>query len=112
MAKVAVDGVNDPTWPVSELSNQARSVAGSYAMPDVWVEAPQVLESGTATRWTPLQLPDAEPQLPGVAAAGSSVAIVFDHPSVHHGSPFAPTTMRCGVPLGGRTIGYSEIASF
>ena len=38
------------------------------------------------------------------------MAIVFDHPSVHQGCPLASTTIRCGVPLFGWTIGYSEIA--
>ena|SRR5438477_8173624 len=59
----------------------------------------------------PLQVPDDTPHWPGVAAAGLSVATVFDHPSVHHGLPLAPIATRCGVLLlSGRTIGYSEIA--
>src|ERR671923_1383878 len=58
----------------------------------------------------PAQLPDVVPQLPGVAALGSSVAMVFENPSVHHGRPFVSMAIKCGVPLSGRTIGYSEMA--
>src|SRR4051794_33584766 len=79
-------------------------------MPDVCADPPQAVDDGNAKRCTPMQVPGLGPQLPGVAAAGSSVAIVFDHPSVHHGRPPESTTIMCGVPLFGWTIGYSEIA--
>src|SRR5215212_4225251 len=77
-------------------------------MPDVWAEPPQGMERGTSNRRIPLQRPAVVPQLPGVAPAGSSVAMVFEKPSVHHGRPLRSTSIICGVPLSGRTIGYSE----
>src|SRR5215216_2105555 len=80
-------------------------------MPDVWAESPHMPEGGTSNRRTPVHVPDVVPHLSGVATAGLSVAIVFENPSVHHGRPLPSTTIMCGVPLSGRTIGYSKITS-
>src|SRR5436190_14394830 len=78
-------------------------------MPDVWAEPPQVRDRGTSNRRIPMQVPNVVPQLPGVAPTGSRLAMVFENPSVHHGRPLLSTSIMCGVPLSGRTIGYSGI---
>src|ERR1700730_10617405 len=81
-------------------------------MPEVWVAVGQPgpgVIGGAAKRVMPLHVPVVTPHWPAFARAGFMVAIVFDHPSVHHGWPDAPMVIMCGVPLTGRTIGYSEI---
>src|SRR5918911_2363664 len=79
------------------------------AMPDGCEAPEQAVADGSANRRTPSQTPDGLPHRPGLAEAGSSVAIVSDQPSVHQGWPWGPTAIRWGVPLIGRTIWYSAI---
>src|SRR3954453_16720404 len=67
------------------------------------------MEGGTSNRRIPVHVPAVVPQLPGVAPAGLSVGMVFENPAVHHGRALRSTSIICGVPLSGRTIGYPEI---
>jgi hypothetical protein len=60
--KALLDGLNDPTWAVSELSNHTSCFEPWKAMPDVWVpELAHVVGAGATKRRMPLQVPDVVP---------------------------------------------------
>ena len=61
-----VDGVNDATSAVSELSNHTRPVEAWKAMPEVWLEEEAQLQMLTSPEWR--------------AATGGKVDLGFDLP--------------------------------